>query len=375
VAVDPRDPLRRLIGGLQDNGTIWQDGTGDQRVWKALFPFGDGTSASGFHPTRPEVVFASFQSDRFFSNFQNGALASWVRTDDPIRAAGERNTITSATGRQFLTFDTVNPDTQFTGFQHVWRTQANGGAQPFLETNCRFSGAVAGAVCGDWVPLGVVFPFPAGSTPSSASRLPGDLTSSIYGSDRVGGIIVAAERARDAGTLWAATNFGRLFISKNANAAGASVTFTRLDSIATPNRFITRILADRFDPNVALVSYTGFNTITPATPGHIFRVVFDPASGGASFTSLDADLGDLPVNTIAFDDARGDLYAATDFGPLVLRRGATAWEIAGVGFPEALMVDLELNVERRVLVAATHGLGVFALTLPPVLPPASAGRR
>ena len=365
VAVDPRDPLRRLIGGLQDNSTIWQDGTGDARVWRALFPFGDGTSASGFHPARPDVLFASFQSNRFFTNFRNGDLAFWVRTDDPIRTSGERATITQSTGRQFITFDVVRPDVQFTAFQHVWRTEDNGGPQTFLEANCRFPGGVAGARCGDWVPLGVGYPFAAGSTPASPSRQPGDLTSAFYGADRAGGIVVAVERARaDTGTLWAATNFGRLFVSTNADASGPDVEFARIDTPATPNRFVTRIFVDPADPFAAWVSYSGFNAVTPETPGHIFRVQYNPSTRQATFTSVDHDLGDLPINTIAFDDVRGDLYAATDFGPLVLRQGSTTWEVAGAGFPEALMVDLEIVPDRRLLIAATHGIGIFYLRLP-----------
>src|SRR5262249_44376480 len=71
VSIDPKAPLKRLIGGLQDNSTIWQDGLGDPSTWKTLFGFGDGTSASGFHPTRSDVTFASFQSNRFFTNFRN----------------------------------------------------------------------------------------------------------------------------------------------------------------------------------------------------------------------------------------------------------------------------------------------------------------
>jgi len=365
VALDPRDPLRRMLGGLQDNSTIWMDGTDPPRVWKALFPYGDGTSASGFHPTRANVLFASYQSDRFFTNFRGGASDGWVRTHDPIRDAGERNTVTRSTGRQFITFDQVNPDTQFTGFQHVWRTRNNGGDPQYLEANCRFPGGSSAATCGDWVPLGVPYPFAAGSAPESTSRKPGDLTSDFYGGDRVGGIIVAAERTpADSGTLWAATNFGRLYVSKNADVGGADVVFWRVDDSTTPNRFVTRIVVDRSDPNVAYVSYSGFNTITPDTPGHVFRVVFNPQSAQATFTSMDFDLGDLPINTLAFDDLTGDLYAATDFGPLVLRGGTTEWALAGVGFPEALMVDLEIVPERRILVAATHGLGIYNLTLP-----------
>jgi len=365
VSIDPKDPLKRLIGGLQDNSTIWQDGLNEPRVWKPFFSFGDGTSASGFHPTRADVGFASFQSNRYFVNFRNGDQTRWSRIDDPITAAGERATVTASTGRQFITFDRINPDTQFTAFQHVWRTQNNGGDQTYLETNCRFpSGAVAGATCGDWRPLGVTYPFAAGSNANSVSRQPGDLTSSFYDSDRAGGIIVAAERAAsDAGTLWAATNFGRLFVSTNANAPAAAVTFNRIDTPSMPNRFVTRIFVDPTNPNVAFISYSGFNALTPTTPGHIFRAEYDPVANRATFTSSDFDLGDLPVNTLAWDHLRGDLYAGTDFGPLVLKAGTGRWVLAGRGFPEVVMVDLEIVPEKGVLVAATHGMGIFALTL------------
>lgn len=379
ISLDPHAPLTRLMGGLQDNGTIWQNGTGDPEVWQAVFPFGDGTSASGFHPTRSGVLFASFQSNNFFTNFANGVLSHWVSTSDPIAAANERQTVTELTGRQFITFDLANPDTQFTGFQHIWRTQDNGGSQPYLEANCGvLNQQTPGAICGDWVPLGVAYPFQPGSTPDSPSRAPGDLTGPAYGSDRTGGLIVAAARTRaDTGTLWAATNMGRIFVAKNADGPGDAVEFVRIDTPSTPMRFVTRIVGDRKDPNVALMSYSGFNTLTPSTPGHIFRVVYDPKAETATFTSLDADLGDIPINTIAFDDLRGDLYAATDFGPLILPAGASSWQVAGVGFPEALMVDLQIMPDQRILVAATHGLGIFSLILPPVgagSPPPSTHR-
>jgi hypothetical protein len=276
----------------------------------------------------------------------------------PIAASAERATITQSTGRQFMTLDYVNPDTQFTGFQHVWRTQNNGGTEAALST-------CVTTACGDWVPLGVVYPFAVGSTPTSDSRKPGDLTSDFYGTDRVGGLIVAAERTpADAGTLWVATNFGRLFVSKNADAAGATVSFARIDVPTMPSRFVTRVVADRKDPNTAMISYSGFNTITPQTPGHIFRAVYDSAKKTATFTPLDFDVGDLPINTLAFDDVLGDLYAATDYGPLILPAGSTHWSVAGAGFPEVVMVDLEMVADKRFLVAATHGLGIYYLMLP-----------
>jgi len=378
IELDPQQPLKRMIGGLQDNSTIWQDGTGSQLTWTTLFPFGDGTSASGFHPANPAIVFASFQSNNYFTNFRNGDSTSWVRTHDPIQVAAERESVTASTGRQFLTFDRTRPDTQFTAFQHVWRTQTNGGPQAFLEANCKFPGGTSARICGDWVPLGIEFPFQAGSTPESPSRKPGDLTSDFYGTDRTGGLIVSAERTpADTGTLWAATNMGRLFIAKGVDGAAAAVQFVRIDTPVMPNRFVTRIVVDRFDPNVAYISYSGFNALTPGTPGHIFRAVYNPGTQLASFVSADYDIGDIPINTIAFDDVRGDLYAGTDFGPLRLRKDMTHWEGAGSGFPEALMVDLEILPDARILVAATHGVGIYYLALPkvPVESPATPRRR
>lgn len=365
VSVDPHAPLQRVMGGVQDNGTLWMDGSGAPGVWTGVFPVGDGTSASGFHPSRPGVLFASYESNNFFVNFANGDLSRWLQISDPIQIANERATITASTGRQFMSFDQVNPDTQFTGFQHVWRTTDNGGSQAALEAGCNINHRFPSATCGDWVPLGVPYPFQAGTTASSASRKPGDLTSDAYGADRAGGIIVSAERSpADSGTLWAATSFGRVFIAKNADAPAPNVTFVRIDTPIVPNRFVTRIAPDPGDPNAAYISYTGFNALTPAAPGHVFRVVYDPSTRLATFASMDHDLGDLPINTLAFDSQTGDLYAGTDYGPLVLRKGSSSWTLAGIGFPQSLMVDLQVVPSARVLVAATHGLGIFYLKLP-----------
>ncbi len=69
------------------------------------------------------------------------------------------------------------------------------------------------------------------------------------------------------------------------------------------------------------------------------------------------------MNTLAYDHLRGNLYAGTDFGPLVLKAGTGRWVLAGRGFPEVVIVDLEMAAPQGVLVAATHGLGIFSLSL------------
>ena len=360
VAADPNAPFDRIMAGAQDNGTLLFDkAVNHGRQWSVGFGFGDGTSANGFHPTKSDILFASFQSKFFFTNFHRGSggLGAWVWTSAPIVFSGERGSGSELfTGRQFMTIDPVRPDTQFTGYEHIWRTPDNGGNQAFLEANCStfdvfFLGNFS-PNCGDWTALGPTL----------------NDTVSGFGADRSGGIVVAAQRTHaDAGTLWAATNVGRVFVSHNVdNANPASVTFARVDSTnaAPPGRFISGIAVDPTNPNHAWIAYSGFNALTPTTPGHVFEVIWHPNTMTSEWTSLDHDLGDLPVNHLVRDANTGDLYAATDFGVLVLPNGEQRWREAGEGLPTVLTPYLQILADRRVLFAGTHGRGAWYLTLP-----------
>ena len=108
-----------------------------------------------------------------------------------------------------LIADPVVGGSMFVGLQHVWRTQDNGGDQDFLDAELQLLTratraavrAATGSRCGD--------------RPGE-----GDLTSTFYGNDRVGHYVVApSARRATRGTLWAGTRIGRVFVSKNADAA------------------------------------------------------------------------------------------------------------------------------------------------------------
>jgi hypothetical protein len=334
------------MAGAQDNSTQWNEDTESTLDWTMLFNVGDGTSANGFHPTDPNILFASFQSNWFFTHFNGGigGADSWVITSWPIQDSGEATDPVGPSGRQFLTFDPLVPDTQYTGYEHVWRTRNNGGDRTFLEANCTNGGDTYGPGCGDWEPLGDF------------------LTRDAFGNNRLGGVIVAAERSTaDAGTLWAATSLGRVFITQNVDAPADAVSFDRVDSINTPPRFISGIAVDHKNPRRAFVSYSGFNAVTPDTPGHVFEVVYDGAE--AVFTSIDYNLGDMPINHLVRDDVTGDLYAATDFGVLVLPHRTKTWGLAGQELPTVLTPHLEIHPQKRILFAATHGMGAWYLKL------------
>ena len=146
---------------------------------------------------------------------------------------------------------------------------------------------------------------------------------------------MAVSRATDHDTMWAATTGGRVFVSKNSNNADpATVTFTRIDTTAQPLACAGRDLVDPTNPNHAIVAYSGYNSNTPTTPGHVFDVVYNPGAGTATWTDLSNDLGDQPVNDVVLDAKTGDVYVSTDFARRSSSRaGRTPGSPAADGLP------------------------------------------
>jgi hypothetical protein len=391
VAINPSNPAE-VQGGTQDNGT-WSNNNpeADRNVWPQNI-YGDGGN-SGYDGTNPTWRFNEFTSAFTDANFENGAPTKWVIISAPLINSGE------AVGFYWPEIGDPNPPTGthpiFSGLQHVWRSWAFGaGANPTAipqnttpdvanyEANCpEFTTFGGQPGCGDFQPLGG----PQGS------NNPGDLTGTAYGIDRTGGSIswLARNKAGHA-TLWAVTSAGRIFVTHNANATHpANVSWHRIDNATSPTRFPSSIYPDPANLNHAWVTYSGYNATTPTIPGHVFDVREGGAApGSGSFTNLNVEggtsvfptptgTGDLPVNDIVRDDAKKQLYVATDFG--VLRGdndGKGGWHVTQ-GLPRFEITHLEIEPSARVptcvglsgnacptvIYAATHSQGMWRLDL------------
>jgi len=340
LSVDPRN-ANILQGGTQDNGT-WQT-EGSPVLWHNTM-VGDG-GQSGFDVAIPEFRMHNFTGVSTDVNFNYGNLADWIWTGDPVCCGGEfyAPVIT----------DPVVSKTMFAGNNlTAYRTKTAGlGSRTIAEAQvvCNEWFGTFADVCGDWAELGTV-----------------RLTNAAWG-DRAGGNMAAIERATsNTSTAWAATTTGRVFISANVDAEPASaVAWTRLDDDAAtdPNRFVSSIYVDPVNGNHAWISYSGFGSNTPATPGHVFEVTYDPGTGGSTWINRSYDFGDLPVTDLVRDDATGDLYASSDFGVSLLAAGTTSWVEAASGMPNVEVAGLTVVPGQRILYAATHGQGAWRLNL------------
>ncbi|MDX6371215.1 MAG: hypothetical protein QOD98_203 [Nocardioidaceae bacterium] len=314
-------------GGTQDNGTWESDQSGFAETVG-----GDG-GQSTFDSSNPAIRMHSYFNPQHDVSFDSGSPTSWDWIGDPFNEASSFYVP--------LTADPVTSGTVFDGLRHVWRTKDNGGAQDYLDLHCNeFTGDFT-ATCGDWVKLG---------------GAAGDLSGGNSGN-----YVVAVERApSDATTLWAGTRLGRIYVSSNANAAAAAVTYTRIDLGASlPQRFPSGIAIDPTNPNHAFVSYSGYSAYAPG--GHVYDVTYNPGSGTATATDLSADLGDQPITDITYLPATHVLFASTDYGVVTRSTTGGGW-VGTPGLPTVAVYGLTYDSAHNALYAATHGRSVWKTT-------------
>ncbi|GAC1614029.1 MAG: exo-alpha-sialidase [Ktedonobacteraceae bacterium] len=343
LTFNPQHPHTDIMGGSQDNGT-WSYDANQQPGHNWFESVGGDGGQSAIDYGNANIRMHTYYGPNGDINFKGTDPAGWDAVTDPLVASKE-----AASFYVPLTADPQISGTLFVGLEHIWRTVDDGGPQPYLDQHCNEQSGDFQSPCGDWVPLG-------GPTAT--------LTGPTYGTDRDGGYVVAISRAAgDYSTLWTATRLGRLFISTNAAAPAASVTFTCLDTLAQPSRFISGIAVDPKNPYHAFVSYSGYNAYTPTTSGHVFDVTYDPKTGKAIWQDLSNDLGDAPITGIAYDDQTGNLYISSDFGVAVLQVNSRTWLSAAPGLSMVAVYSLSISSSGRVLYAATHGRGAWRLDL------------
>ncbi len=341
-------------GGTQDNGTF--ETYGSTTVWPQII-YGDG-GQSGFNVSNSAIRFNSFFGQNHDANFQNADPLKWVIISAPIASSPESSLFYAPI---IADPNPASAGTIFEGSMSVWRTQDWGGDQATLEVNCpEFTTSGTAPGCGDFVQIG-----PVGATNLTVSA------ADYRGTTRSGGnVSFIARTPSDTSTMWASTSTGRVFISKNADDATATnITYTRLDTLAvnSPQRFITSIYVDPANSNHAWISYSGYAFNTPAQPGHIFSVVYNPGGGTATWGNIDGAgpgiFPDFPATAVVAD-TNGDVYASNDWGVLILPSGSANWGVAGTGLPQVEVSGLTIVPGARKLYAATHGRSAWQLGLP-----------
>jgi hypothetical protein len=135
--------------------------------------------------------------------------------------------------------------------------------------------------------------------------------------------------------------------------------------------YITRIVMDPVNPDVVYFCYNGYqltasvglSTSTVVVLTNLSAAV--AGSGGNFFETGPFTLFATSVNGFVVDPLNtSHLFASTDQGVYASLDGGNTWALYGTGLPDVEVFDLKLQSPSRTLRAATHGLGVFEISVP-----------
>ncbi len=168
---------------------------------------------------------------------------------------------------------------------------------------------------------------------------------------RRGAIYSVAASFKSAGTLWAGTDDGLLWVTRNDGKSWKNITPAAL----TPWSKVTQISVSHFDDTTAYVSVSRFR-IDDLHP-YIYRT----HDGGASWQSITAGLpADSPVNTVREDPIRkGLLFAGTETAVWMSFNDGDHWQPLQYNLPHTSMRDL--MIQGNDLIVATHGRSFWIL--------------
>jgi photosystem II stability/assembly factor-like uncharacterized protein len=295
AAISPQD-TSRISGGAQDNGSLrsW----GGEKFNEYLG--GDGEE-NLINPTDVNNVFACYQYGNCFRSTDGG---------DTLTYFADRTTYQRRNWFTPVVFDPRDPKVLYYGSEVVNRSTDGG------ET---------------WRPISPDLSGGPGSDPLYANY----------------GTITSIAPAGDGRTVYAGTDDGRVWVTKNLGA-----TWTKL---AEGRPWVTRVVVDPRNPDRVWTTHSGYRS------GSALPHVYGSTDGGRHWRNLSGDLPAAPVNDLVV--ARGGLlYLATDQGVFTSLTGGGRWLRLGRGMPQVPVDDIEYDAGHHRLVAATFGRGFYELT-------------
>lgn len=328
VAFDMDRPYH-VYGGLQDNGswrgpaTVWENGGIRNAHWQEVC-FGDGFA------TVPDPQ----DSRQGYAMSQGGYL---VRYD--LRTGGQKLIRPPAPDDVELRFhwnaaialDPFAPGTVFYGSQFVHKSVDRGEGwqivSPDLTTN---------------------------DPAKQKQHESGGLTRDVTAAENHCTILSIAPSPVQQGVLWAATDDGRVHVSKDG---GASWTSVEANVPALPKHtWCPHVEASKHDAATAYAVFDGHRT-ADWTP-----YVYVTRDFGASWTSLATPAIDGYCLVIEEDPVQKELlWLGTEFGLYVSFDGGAAWQKWTHGVPTCSAMAIATHPREHDLIVATHGRSIFVL--------------
>jgi photosystem II stability/assembly factor-like uncharacterized protein len=289
-------------GGAQDNGTLTGNAAGVAQ-WERLYG-GDGFQMA-FHPTNSNI---------YYFEWQNGAL---VGSSDGFNVDDATQGIEGDDRRHWDMQYFISPNDHDAMYTGTYRVYKGIGHLP------------------SWAPVSQ------------------DLTDGVIFGDRFHTISTIAESVLEAELIYVGTTDGNVWRG-NPTTEQWTAIHTNL-----PDRYVSSVKPSPTVAGRVFVTHTGYKD------GNQQPLIHRSNDRGNTWVSISGDLPAFAINDLIVLPAHQDsvIFAATDAGVYGTRNGGAHWERLGTGLPFTPVYDMDFNVNKKQLVAATFGRSVVSFPL------------
>lgn len=159
---------------------------------------------------------------------------------------------------------------------------------------------------------------------------------------------------------------GQVFATTAGLPVLTDVTPPGSPGTGTSRRVVGRVQIDPNSVNTAYVAYGGQNLAAGQT--HLYKTT-NLNAATPTWSAVGGGLPDVPVNALQIDPVDSTkVYAGTDVGVFVSTNSGASFFPFGTGLPRIAVFQMEIQNANRFLRIATHGRGLWEISL---LPPNS----
>jgi hypothetical protein len=195
-----------------------------------------------------------------------------------------------------------------------------------------------------------------------STKTTGGITIDATGAETYGTIVSLIESPIRPGLLYAGTDDGQVWLTRNDGATWEKLT-GRFPGVPAET-YVSRIEASHHDTSTFFITFDNHRR------GDFTPYVLMTKDFGASFTSIAATLptgGPDFAHVIREDLQNPDLlFVGTDVGAYVSMNRGKSWQRFMSGLPTVPVHDLQIHPRDHELIAATHGRSIYIVDIAPL---------
>ncbi|MBL0179220.1 MAG: hypothetical protein IPP98_08865 [Gemmatimonadetes bacterium] len=367
-----------VCGGLQDNGA-WcgpsrrQQGPITNSMW-FTFNGGDGF-VTAQDPTDPNVIYGESQGGAMSrTNLLTGESSNLPKPTWRARANAWRDTIavleesptaaTPATKKRIAEITAmIAADSAALTLRWNWNTPffiSPHNSKTFYAGSNRVMKSVERG--DDMYPISPDLSYADTMKIRVSTRTTGGITTDATGAETFGTIVSLAESYVRPGLLYAGTDDGRVWLTRNDGASWEELT-GRFPGVPA-GTYVSRIEPSYADTNTVYITFDGHRT------GDFTPYVYMTRDYGKTFKSIVANLptGGVDFAHVVREDPANPnvLYVGTDVGAYLSLNKGGSWQKFMNGLPTVPVHDLKIHPRDRELIAGTHGRSIWIVDVTPL---------